>query len=138
MSRPFSVTFAILVALLSGCETAGIPEYPVTGRVQLEDGTPVQTGIVEFTSVNGDHTARGKIDREGHFEFSTVEGEHLAVVIQLIQTEDLPLHKHDHGPTVDPDFAHYRRSGLRFTVDPEGRNHFEVIVRAIDTSHPTE
>jgi hypothetical protein len=135
MSRPITlIVFVIVAALCSGCGAPGIPEYPVSGRVRLEDGTPVQTGTVEFTSVSGDHTARGKIDHEGRFAFSTTEGEHLAVVIQLVLTEDLPLHEHDHGPTLDPDFAHYRRSGLRFTVDPEGENNFDVVVREINAS----
>ena len=132
-----SAAFVAVVLALAGCGDSGVRTFPVTGRVRLADGTPVQTGIVEFTSADRVNTARGKIDRDGNFEFSAVEGDHLAVVIQRIMTEDLPLHKHDHGPTVDPDFAHYRRSGLSFHVDAEDENNFDVVVRAIEVANET-
>ena len=135
MSRSLPrAVFVIVVVAIAGCGESGVPTFPVSGHVLLEDGTPVQTGIVEFTSADGAHTARGEIDRDGHFEFSAVEGEHRAVVVQLIMTEDLPLHEHDHGPTVAPYFAHYRRSGLSFSVDPRRENNFDVVVLAIEDS----
>lgn len=124
--------------LMVGCSETTIQTWPVSGRVVLADGTPVQTGTVEFSTEGGEYTARGSIEKDGSFRLSTfnegdgaVAGEHLAVVVQLIVTEDLPIHKHDHGPTVDPRFAHYLRSGLQFTVRPDTNNEFEVVVEAV-------
>ena len=128
---PLPVLLALLIAV-PGCGDSGPPMYDVSGTVKLDGGTPVQTGTVEFSSADGSHSARGAIDKEGRFSFATVPGEHKGVVIQLILTEDLPAHEHDHGPTVHPDFAHYRRSGLSFDVTPEGPNEFDIVVKAVE------
>ncbi len=134
LRSPCIVGLAIVMSSLAGCGDSSTPTYPVSGRVRLADGTAVETGVVEFSSADGTHTVRGEIDRKGHFSFAAVAGEHRAVVIQLIVTEDLPLHEHDHGPTLHPDFAHYRRSGLSFAVKPEGENDFDVVVQELDAS----
>lgn len=126
-------TIALLVA--TGCSSSEVPTIPVKGTVTLQDGTAVQTGTVEFNAIEGDWTARGTIQPDGTFYLSTfsdgdgaVPGTHDAVVVQLIATEDLPLHQHDHGPTVDPKYAHYDRSGLQYTVKPDGENHITIQV----------
>ncbi len=139
---------ALLIAALfcvAGCSDDGPATYPVTGTVQLKDGTVVETGIVEFTTSDGMYTARGDIDKIGRFSLSTfseddgaVAGRHKAVVVQLISTEDLPLHEHDHGPTVDPKFGHYERSGLGYTVSADGENDFTVVVEAVELPESKE
>lgn len=107
--------------------------------VVLEDGTPLETGTVEFASDDGLHTARGKIQSDGSFRLTTfhkddgaVAGNHDAVVIQLVSTEDLPIHQHDHGPTIDPKFAHYDSADLSFTVKPDENNEFRIVVAEVD------
>ncbi len=128
----------LVVAVASGCSSGSVPTWPVSGTVTLEDGTALQTGTVEFASEDGAHTARGVIQKDGSFRLSTfkdgdgaVAGRHDAVVIQLISTEDLPLHEHEHGPTVDPRFGHYDSSGLEFTVKPDRENAFRIVVSAV-------
>lgn len=138
MTRPAIV---LLLVILAGCSDTEVATYPVTGIVQLRDGTPVETGTIEFTRDDGLHTARGDIGKDGRFSLTTfqkddgaVAGHHKAVVVQLISTEDLPAHKHNHGPTVDPVYGQYRRSGLEFTVVEDGENDFEVIVSEVKLS----
>ena len=110
----------VSLTILVGCSGNGIATYPVEGIVTLEDGTPWQTGTVEFNSTEHDLTASGRIQSDGTFRLTTykagdgaVSGDHDAVVVQLISTEDLPLHDHDHGPTIDPKYSHYDSAGLR-------------------------
>lgn len=130
---PFVGAIALLTAL--GCSGSEVPTVPVKGTVTLRDGTAVQTGTVEFNATEGDWTARGTIQPDGTFYLSTftdgdgaVPGIHDAVVVQLIATEDLPLHQHNHGPTVDPKYAHYDRSGLQYTVKPDSKNQISIQV----------
>lgn len=130
---------AIAVALTAvGCSGNGIPTCPVEGIVVLENGTPAQTGTVEFNSLERDLTARGSIQSDGTFRLTTftdgdgaVAGIHNAVVVQLVSTEDLPLHEHDHGPTVDPKYAHYDLAGLQFTVQSDRTNSIRIVVTAV-------
>lgn len=128
----------MVLLAVTGCSDTTVPTVPVRGQVTLQDGTVIQTGTVEFNAIEGDWTARGTIQPDGTFYLSTftdgdgaVPGVHDAVVVQLIATEDLPLHKHDHGPTIDPKFAHYDRSGLHYTVEPGQENQISIQVDAI-------
>ncbi|MHC4877762.1 MAG: carboxypeptidase regulatory-like domain-containing protein [Planctomycetota bacterium] len=137
-----AVSALLLLAGACGCSDSQVPTWPVSGKVVLEDGTPLETGTVEFASDDGIHTARGTVQSDGSFRLTTfrdgdgaVAGAHDVVVIQLISTEDLPMHQHDHGPTIDPRFAHYDRSGLRFTVKPEDDNEFRIVVAEVDPDH---
>ncbi len=132
------VRMIVLLAAI-GCSGSGVPTVPVKGTVTLRDGTAVQTGTVEFNATEGDWTARGTIQPDGTFYLSTfadgdgaVPGTHDAVVVQLIATEDLPLHQHDHGPTLDPKYAHYDRSGLQYTVKPDGENQISIQVDPVE------
>jgi hypothetical protein len=126
-------TIALLAAI--GCSGSEVPTVPVKGTVTLRDGTAVETGTVEFNATEGDWTARGTIQPDGTFYLSTftdgdgaVPGTHDAVVVQLIVTEDLPLHQHDHGPTVDPKYAHYDRAGLHYIVSSDSENQISIQV----------
>lgn len=142
MKHRITAVTLLIMTLACGCSDRQTPTWPVSGVVVLNDGTPVQTGTVEFASDDGVHTARGSIQQDGSFRLTTfqdgdgaVTGFHDAVVIQMISTEDLPIHQHDHGPTVDPRFGHYDRAGLRFEVTPETDNAFRIVVSEIS---PTE
>jgi len=134
------------LAVLVGCSGNGIATYPVEGIVTLEDGTPLQTGTVEFNSIERDLTASGKIQSDGTFRLTTfkdgdgaVSGDHDAVVVQLISTEDLPLHDHDHGPTIDPKYSHYDSAGLSFTVHDDRTNAVKIVLTPVDEdSHGAE
>lgn len=134
------VAVLAVVTSIVGCSGNGIPTFPVEGTVVLEDGTPVQTGTVEFNSTERDLTARGRIEADGTFTLTTfkegdgaVAGVHDAVVVQLISTEDLPLHDHSHGPTIDPVYSHYDSAGLRFTVHDDRTNSIRIVLTAVDT-----
>lgn len=134
------------LAFFVGCSGNGIATYPVEGVVTLEDGTPLQTGTVEFNSIERDLTASGKIQSDGTFRLTTfkdgdgaVLGDHDAVVVQLISTEDLPLHDHDHGPTIDPKYSHYDSAGLSFTVHDDRTNAVRIVLTPVDEdSHGAE
>ncbi len=134
------------LAVLVGCSGNGIATYPVEGIVTLEDGTPLQTGTVEFNSLEHDLTASGSIQSDGTFRLTTykagdgaVSGDHDAVVVQLISTEDLPLHDHDHGPTIDPKYSHYDSAGLRFTVHDDRTNAVKIVLTPVlGDSHGAE
>ena len=139
MRTSTALSAILLLTVACGCSDSQIPTWPVSGMVVLEDGTPLETGTVEFASDDGLHTARGKIQNDGSFRLTTfddgdgaVAGDHDAVVIQLVSTEDLPIHQHDHGPTIDPRFAHYDGAGLRFTVKPDQKNEFRIVVAEVD------
>ena len=132
----------LLLIAVCGCSDNQVPTWPVSGKVVLEDGTPLETGTVEFASDDGIHTARGSIQSDGSFRLTTfrngdgaVAGAHDAVVIQLISTEDLPIHEHDHGPTIDPRYAHYDSADLRFTVKADEDNVFRVVGAEVDPDH---
>jgi hypothetical protein len=134
------------LAVLVGCSGNGIATYAVEGIVTLEDGTPLQTGTVEFNSLEHDLTASGSIQSDGTFRLTTykagdgaVSGDHDAVVVQLISTEDLPLHDHDHGPTIDPKYSHYDSAGLRFTVHDDRTNAVKIVLTPVqEDSHGAE
>lgn len=136
-----AVLGTVLVMATAGCSNSEVPTVPVKGTVSLRDGTPVQTGTVEFNALDGDWTARGKINSDGTFYLSTfkdgdgaVPGVHDAVVVQLIATEDLPLHQHSHGPTVDPKYSHYDRAGLQFTIESGAENQISIQVDPVATN----
>ena len=136
----------VSLTILVGCSGNGVATYPVEGIVTLEDGTPLQTGTVEFNSTEHDLTASGRIQSDGTFRLTTykagdgaVSGDHDAVVVQLISTEDLPLHDHDHGPTIDPKYSHYDSAGLRFTVHDDRTNSVKIVLTPVDeNSHGDE
>ena len=131
-NRPLLLLALGTLAIHGGCANQGVPEYPVSGIVRLENGMPVQAGVVEFTSADQIHTVRANLNNEGQFSLRAVAGKHHVVVVQLIVTEELPLHEHDHDPTIDPDFGHYQRSGLSYLVKPGQNDNAEFIVRELD------
>lgn len=127
-----SLTVAALLATLpifSGCETPGLSTYPVQGKVQFEDGTPVRSGYVETLSREHRINSRGQIQRDGSFELTTfreadgaVPGMHDVVVIQFLGSEKTPQIEHDHGEAVAPRYGDYAQSGLSMEVNEQQGN----------------
>lgn len=133
--------FAALVLAATGC--GGPKTYPVTGRVQYEDGspiTPLVRGCVEFSFLEGEGgvrkgtNARGDIQADGSFSLTTyglgegaVEGKHQAIVVP-----PAPENSEDPGPSpVDLRFQQYTTSKLEFTVTRDkDKNHFVIKVTA--------
>ena len=122
--------------LLAGCGSRGPRTYPVTGEVVFEDGVALQGGIVEFTAVEPEISSSGRIGPDGKFRLTTINegdgavaGEHRAIVITAFG-DGLVTHNHDTKTLRRPakKFAHYKSSGLKFTVRPGEKNHFQVVI----------
>lgn len=64
------ITFAALMVCLSGC---GESYSPVSGYVQLPDGSPLRKGLIVFSgTANGESvSARGYIQPDGSFALVT-------------------------------------------------------------------
>ena len=99
------------------------------------DGRRATFGTVEFKAEDGGQIASGRIEQDGSFRLSTfgdgdgaVAGRHRAIVVQVINTEHLPLEQHHHVLDVHPRYARYETSGLEFSVDPGGENVLEIVV----------
>lgn len=120
-------SFAIVVFLLSfaGCGSDQVPIYPVAGRVVFQDGSPVRTGTVELESKQFGTTATGSIQTDGTFVLGTytssdgaAEGEHSAIVVQMILADGSVKHVVDHGRPVPPRYGDYDTSPLTVSVQP--------------------
>jgi hypothetical protein len=124
------------MALVLGCADGRPPTYPVSGVVQFEDGQPVTSGVVEFESLPDQTIAKGRIGAKGEFTLSTfadgdgaVEGNHRAIVVQQIFLDAATAEHRRHMAVMDDRYADYQRSGLEFTVEPEGKNFFRIVVK---------
>jgi hypothetical protein len=130
--------FRLLVILMTGMVVGCGSErsvHPVQGHVQSADGRRATFGTVEFKAASGGQIASGRIEQDGSFRLSTfgdgdgaVAGRHRAIVVQVINTEHLPLEQHHHVLDVHPRYARYETSGLEFTVEPGGKNDLEIVV----------
>lgn len=114
----FRLALLLLVATLSGCSS----QQPATGIVGYTDGDPVQSGSIEFRSLETGDRYAGKIASNGAFTLRDQDGnEHLppgeyeVVVVQIVMTEDVAAADHEHGQTVPRRYADYYTSDLRFT-----------------------
>ena len=122
--------------LLAGCGSRGPRMYPVTGEVVFDDGVALQGGIVEFTAVEQEISSTGRIGPDGKFQLTTINdgdgavaGEHRAIVIASFG-DGLVAHSHNAKTLRRPakKFANYKTSGLKFTVKPGEKNHFQVVI----------
>lgn len=114
----FRLALLLLVATLSGCSS----QQSSTGIVGYTDGDPVQSGSIEFRSLETGDRYAGKIASNGAFTLRDQDGnEHLppgeyeVVVVQIVMTEDVAAADHEHGQTVPRRYADYYTSDLRFT-----------------------
>jgi hypothetical protein len=131
-----SLTVGLICLLNCGCGPSLPTTYPTRGTVRFEDGTPVQTGVVELTSHEYQETATGRIQPDGSFVLGTFsesdgacEGTHSAIVLQFIINDGITVHNRDHGPPVDLAFGSYETSGLSAEVEPQESNVIELTVR---------
>src|SRR5262245_30485289 len=92
----WGVTLAVGLALCAtGC---GAKMHPVHGTVTLDDGTPLNKGLLIFERVDGGPplTARGNIGPDGRYELSTekqgdgVPPGRYKVAINPLDTSDAP------------------------------------------------
>ncbi len=138
---PSSGALGLLVVLLVatsgvfGCGRAGPAIVPAAGIVRFEDGQPVLSGLIEFTTVDDRFTARARIGRDGRFQLGTaaesdgaVVGRHRVVVSQLVPTEDVPQAGHAAHGLVHSRFADYATSGLTIEVPPGGSRDLVITV----------
>lgn len=131
------LTFVFLFCLV-GCGSDQVTTYPVKGRVVFQDGSPVRTGTVELESKQFGTTATGFINQDGTFVLGTytpndgaAEGEHNAIVVQMIINDGSVNHTVDHGNPVPPSYGDYDTSPLKVGVQPIEENE---IVLTLDSA----
>ena len=125
----------IIPLLMSlGCGSDQIPTYPVTGRVEFTDGTPVRHGTIELESADHELSAAGKIQHDGSFVLGTytpddgaVAGEHKAIVVQMVIADGSFEHTVDHGKPVPVRYAAYETSSLTARVEAVESN--EIVLQ---------
>jgi hypothetical protein len=148
LTNYFVSTVALASAIAGGCGDGRPPTYPVHGSVHFTDGRPVSVGIVEFRLQSDGRIARGRIDRQGHFQLGTFDnndgvlaGKHQVIVTQhfdprVWSTNEAPNHalvdrqtQHQHAAgLVHRRFADYRTSGLIAVVKPQTDNLIDLDV----------
>ena len=132
------VALALALITFVGCGGNETPTYPAGGQVRFPDGAPLDEGWVEFESLDGDNSmsARGQIQPDGTFQLGTFEpgdgavaGEHRVVVVVPV-SEAAALNPAAYPRRIAPRFSDFEQSGLRFTVQADGQNQFEIEVEA--------
>lgn len=134
-----TLIFVWLALGFSGCGSDRIPVYPVTGRIQFEDGQPVRSGTIELESVSFGTTANGKIQHDGSFVLGTyaaedgaAAGTHRAIVVQIIVADGSISHTQDHGHPVPVRFGDYHTSPLSVEVKAEPTNQVIITLPSSD------
>ena len=124
-----SFSSIVLIFAISGCGSDRVPTYPVSGRVQFSDGSPVRHGTIEFESVEHGTTAAGSIQHDGSFVLGTytpddgaAAGQHKAIIVQLVIADGSFKHTIDHGKPVPVKYSSYESSGLSASVNAEQQN----------------
>ena len=133
-----SVCITLLcLSMLVGCGESRVSTYPVSGTVVFDDGSPVSTGTVEFSSIDHELTATGKIGEDGSFVLGTYKtddgacaGNHRVIVMQMIINDGTVIHTKDHGKPLDPLYASYGSSPLTATVGAQEGNTLKLTVTA--------
>ena len=130
-----------LVMVLQFWNDERIPTWPASGRVSFPDGTPVKTGIIELESDAHNVTSSGRIQEDGGFVLGTyetndgaLEGEHAAIVVQMIIDDGTISHTRDHGRPVADSYRRYETSGLTVRIEPRDNRDIEIILRSRNTS----
>lgn len=119
-ARPALVAVLALLALpLAGC---GPRFYTVRGTVTLDDGTPLDKGLLVFERVEGGPpvTARGNIGPGGRFELSTekpgdgVPAGKYRVLVNPLDLSDVP--DEQKKLPFDNKYTKFETSGLAYEV----------------------
>lgn len=97
LSTCWKPVLAVALVAAVGC---GPRTYPVRGTVTLEDGTPLEKGLIIFERVDGPPlTARGDVQPDGRFEMSTerpgdgVPAGRYKVCLNPLDSSDVPDEK---------------------------------------------
>jgi len=114
--------------LLCGCG-GKYDTCPVSGKVTLNDGTPVDGVQVTFECRQPALTAVAVTDQDGNYRLGTVEagdgapaGNYRVTVVELPDEKDPD---NPPPPRIHGKYRSFTRSGLEFTVK-KGRNTFEI------------
>jgi hypothetical protein len=124
---------AFLGLLLVGCEGTSVSHI---GIVRFDDGSPVQSGSIEFRSLADGSRYASRIARDGGFaltdqdgKFGCPLGDYEVVIVQIVLTEDLAAEDHQHGHTVPRRYADYYTTDLRVTnAADRGKSPLEITV----------
>ena len=123
-----------LTLVMNGCGNA---DSAAVGVVEFSDGSPVQSGSVEFRSLGDGSQYASRIAADGGFTLTDQDGdvrcppgEYEVVVVQIVLTEDLAAEDHDHGRTVPRRYADYYTSDLR---TKKAENEVEPIRITLET-----
>ena len=124
-----------LLALFCGCNTPHetAKTYPVQGTVKFKNGTPVRTGKIEFLSDDGQWTATGEIDEDGHFTLGTndgadgaVLGKHKIMITQVFIPGHPTMSLETAGPPVASIYNSFGTSPLTIEVEDASVNRLTI------------
>jgi hypothetical protein len=125
--------FVAALALVAGAG-CGSGNYPVTGRVVYDDGTPVTEGTVvgESDTAAGKVMVQGELSSDGSFELGTTKPKNGApagkyrvmVIVRALGDSEEAEGKQI---AVDPKFSSYETSKLEFEVT-SGPNEWKITV----------
>src|SRR5262245_22198668 len=128
------VSLLLLVNALAVATGCGQKKIPVTGKVVVKGGGPLNGGMVVFAPVDGGTTsgARGYIREDGTFTLSTDSPEDGSFVGKYRVLVVPPPRKGGEDaipttPPIDPKYAEFATSGLEAEVTA-GQHQFEFIL----------
>lgn len=117
------LVFVVGGVCLVGC-SSGL--YPTRGTVLLEDGSPLEKGMVVFETTDGMSVARGVVQPDGKYELSTGEpgdGVRPGRYRALISTMDLTdVPDEQKKLPFDVKYTRFQTSGLEFEVKAESND----------------
>lgn len=129
-----------MAVFLVGCSDRPTT-YPISGKAQFSDGTPVQFGQIETFQGELKLNARGQIQKDGSFQLETfapgdgaVAGKHKVVITQfsappLSGQVGFETIEHSHGHELSKKYGSYDTSPLEFELIP---GETENVVLEID------
>lgn len=131
--RCWKISGGLILSLVIAAGCGGPPKtYLVHGTVVFPDGQPLTRGTVEFEALGQTKpiTASGEIAKDGTFQLGTfaandgaIAGEHRVAVISDYQIGTGVERPGELPPLqLDPKFASFKTSGLKFTIKPRMNN----------------
>ncbi len=136
--RTPALTFLLSAFFVCGCG-GKYDTYPVSGKVTLSDGTPVDGVQVTFECREPALTAVAVTDEQGNYSLGTVgaadgapAGEYRVTVVELPNDKDPD---HPPPPRIHGRYRGFSRSGLEFTVEA-GNDTFDIRLDPPDSASP--